>query len=213
VRETASRDCLAARSFLALHIALHEVIVSLQDCRISPPFSCINKALFTRLFGFPHSIHLYSFSFSKPLLPRSAATSMSQSGQGWLSSLRAYIRPQPNARSTIQSARDWLSLPPASLQLLNMLRILDEDSIAVSLPFRIVTAWHCEEANGEDIVYVEAIIPLTENIPKNIRIVEKKLSEEGEEGEKGTYRLERLLVCRKEYKKLLVLQKKLFGLS
>jgi len=47
----------------------------------STPISCTNKPLFTRLFGFPRSIHLCPFSTSKLLLPRSIATSMFLSAQ------------------------------------------------------------------------------------------------------------------------------------
>jgi hypothetical protein len=108
VRRTACRICLAARSSLALHIALHEVIASLEtavsvagytgvadldttrhtssgvDVVRSDPIFGTNKPLFTQLFRFPYSIHSYPFSFSKRLLPRSTATSMSLSARDGL---------------------------------------------------------------------------------------------------------------------------------
>jgi hypothetical protein len=37
-------------------------------------------------------------------------------------------------------------------------------------------AWECEEANGEDIVYIEAIMPLMENIFSDVRISEEKVT-------------------------------------
>jgi hypothetical protein len=132
---------------------------------------------------------------------------MFSSAQDWLSSLLASFKPQHPAQATIQSARDWLNRPSASLPFLGVLSQLEKNSITVSLPLRIIKAWHCEEANGEDIVYVEAIMPLVENISLPIRVVEQKISEQGE------YKIARFLVCREDYKRLLVLQKTHFGLS
>jgi hypothetical protein len=81
VRETACRDCLAARSFLALQFALQEVLPLLEtvvsvagytvDADLdttrhsssgvgvvkSTPISCTNKPSSTRLFGFS-SFHI-----------------------------------------------------------------------------------------------------------------------------------------------------------
>jgi hypothetical protein len=132
---------------------------------------------------------------------------MLQSVLDLLSSLSAYFQPQPTARFTILSARDWLNQPSPSVKFLGILQKLDEKSITVSPPSRIIMAWECQEANGEDIVYVEVIMPLREDIPSDIRIIEENFIELGE------YKLARFLACHQDYKRLVVLYKNHFGLS
>jgi hypothetical protein len=131
---------------------------------------------------------------------------MFSSVQGWLGSFWAYLQPQPTAPITIHSARDWLNIRSPSVELLEVLHTLRGLSISLSLPFRIMKAWNCEEANGEDIVYIEAIMPLMENIPPEIRISEEKVNVQGE------YKVVRFLVCHEDYKRLTSLQKNHFGL-
>jgi hypothetical protein len=131
---------------------------------------------------------------------------MFRAAQDWLGSFWAYLHPQPPAPIPIHSARDWLDLPSPSVELLELLHTLVDLSITVSLPFRITKAWECEEANHEDIVYIEAIMPSTENIPPEIRISEERVSV------LGKYKVVRFLVCHDGYKELRSLQKNRFGL-
>jgi hypothetical protein len=131
---------------------------------------------------------------------------MFSSVQSWLSSFWPYLQRQPTAPITIHSARDWLDIRSPSVEFLEVLHALKGLSITVSIPFRIVKAWECQEANNEDIVYIEAIMPVMENIPPEIRISKEKVNVQGE------YKVVRFLVCHEDYKRLTSLQKNHFGL-
>jgi hypothetical protein len=51
--------------------------------------------------------------------------------------------------------------------------------ITVPLSFHIAKAWMCEEANGEDLVYIEAIMPLMEEISPDVCISEEQVTVKG----------------------------------
>jgi hypothetical protein len=108
---------------------------------------------------------------------------------------------------TVKSARDFLYRPAVTGQLLRVLHDLRKLGDTVTIPFRITCAWSCTEDNKEDIVYVEAILPETENVSSEVHVMEKTDTVEGE------HKITRFLVCFEDYQKLLVLQKQELGMS
>jgi hypothetical protein len=114
---------------------------------------------------------------------------------------------EPPAPIQIHSARDWLSLPSTSGPTLSILQFSSKLSNTKSFPPRIIKAWMCEEEKGEDIVYVEVVMPPEYGMLPGIHIDKEEFSV----GEK--YNLQRLLVSRKEYKQLQERQKELWGMS
>jgi hypothetical protein len=130
---------------------------------------------------------------------------MPQNIQDWLNSIFGYLKPEPTPHLRIQSGRDWLDLPPVSGGFLEFLHKLEEGSITVSLPFRIIWAWPCQEADGKDIYYIEAIMPLKEDMFPEVHISEEKFIA------LGKYKIARFLV--EDHEVLLELQKNYFGLS
>jgi hypothetical protein len=65
----------------------------------------------------------------------------------------------------------------------------------------------CEEKNGEDIVYIEAIMPSQYKMLPGVHINKEEFLIDGK------YKFQHSLICREEYRQFRELQKKLLGLS
>jgi hypothetical protein len=159
-------------------------------------FSC-NKKPGNYLFPWlRRNLSWFTVPLSKHLLPQFIASIMLRTSN--------YFSPPDD---TIKSARDWLYRPPISANFLIFLHGLEKVDIAVTIPFRIVQAWACEEENKEDIVYIEAILPEKTEVFPEVHVMEKTDTVEGK------HKLTRFLVCFEDYKQLIMRQKHQLGLS
>jgi hypothetical protein len=110
----------------------------------------------------------------------------------------------------IQSARDLLGqkISPEK-HVMDIINNLDKDlNIKVSLPLRIHRAWSCDEKSGEDIVFVEVLCPSGEDMSSlGVEIIEQRSTVDD-----GVHKAVHMLVCHRDYKKLLALQKEHLGM-